>query len=71
MMHTTDFPMLIIISVTGRLLRKAVNIARERGIADAILVGDEAKMSTIEKNMSVNIDKFKIINEPDPKADAI
>ena len=46
---------------------EAVNIARERGIADAILVGNEEKIRKIAKDLSIDIDKFQIINEPDQK----
>jgi len=46
---------------------EAVNIARERGIADAILVGNEEKIRKIAKDLNIDIDKFKIINEPDQK----
>ncbi len=50
---------------------EAVNIARERGIADAILVGNEEKIRKIAKDLNINIDKFQIINEPDHKAAAM
>ena len=50
---------------------EAVNIAREKGIADAILVGDEAKIRQISKEKNINIDKFEIINEPDQKLAAL
>ena len=50
---------------------EAVSIARERGIADAILVGDESKIRKIAKEKNIDIDKFQIINEPDQKAAAM
>ena len=50
---------------------EAVNIARERGIADAILVGNEEKIRKIAKELNIDIDKFKIINEPDQKTAAM
>lgn len=44
---------------------EAVRAAKDRGIADAILVGDEAKIKEIAAQIGVKIDDFKIINEPD------
>lgn len=44
---------------------EAVSAAKERGIADAILVGDEAKIREIAASINVNLDGFRIINEPD------
>ena len=44
---------------------EAVKMARERGIADAILVGDEAKIRDIAASINMNLDNFEIINEPD------
>ena len=50
---------------------EAVNIARERGIADAVLVGNEEKIRQIAKQLKIDIDKFEIINEPDKKTAAM
>ena len=50
---------------------EAVHIARERGIADAILVGDEEKIRKIGKELNIDVNKFQIINEPDQKAAAM
>ena len=44
---------------------EAVSAAKERGIADAILVGDEAKIREIAASINVNLDGFRIIHEPD------
>ena len=44
---------------------EAVRAAKDRGIADAVLVGDEAKIKEIAAQIGVNIDDFEIINEPD------
>ncbi len=44
---------------------EAVAAAKERGIADAVLVGDEAKIREIAASVNVNLDGFEIINEPD------
>lgn len=44
---------------------EAVRAAKERGIADAILVGDEAKIREIAASINMNLDEFEIIDEPD------
>ena len=44
---------------------EAVQAAKERGIANAILVGDEAKIREIGASLNMNMDDFRIINEPD------
>ena len=44
---------------------EAVRAAKDRGIADAILVGDEAKIKEIAAQINISIDDFEIINEPD------
>ncbi len=44
---------------------EAVREAKKRGIADAILVGDEAKIREIAAKIDMNVDDFQIINEPD------
>lgn len=44
---------------------EAVSAAKERGIADAILVGDEAKIREIAASINVDLEGFRIINEPD------
>ena len=50
---------------------EAVHLAKEKGIADSILVGDEEKIRKIAKELNINIDQFKIINEPDQKTAAM
>lgn len=47
---------------------EAVKAAKERGIADAILVGDEAKIREIGASLNMNMDDYEIINEPDTVA---
>ena len=49
---------------------EAVWEAHKRGIADAILVGDEAKINEIAKSHNMDVTQFKIINEVDPIAAA-
>ncbi|MBR1476413.1 MAG: phosphate butyryltransferase [Lachnospiraceae bacterium] len=44
---------------------EAVKAAKERGIADAILVGDETKIREIAKTINMDLSDFEIINEPD------
>ncbi len=44
---------------------EAVKAAKERGIADAILVGDEAKIREIGASLGMNMDDYEIINEID------
>ena len=44
---------------------EAVQAAREKGIADAILVGDESKIREIAAGMNMDLTGFEIINEPD------
>ncbi|MCR5753438.1 MAG: phosphate butyryltransferase [Acetatifactor sp.] len=44
---------------------EAVQAAKERGIADAILVGDEAKIREIAASINMSLDGFEIIDEPD------
>ena len=50
---------------------EAVAIARAKGIADAILVGNEEKIKQIAKEENIDISKFEIINEPDPRIAAM
>lgn len=45
---------------------EAVKAAKERGIADAILVGDESKIRTIASVLKMDINKYEIINVEDP-----
>ncbi len=44
---------------------EAVQEAKKQGIADAILVGDEAKIREIAASIGMNLDGYEIINEPD------
>ena len=43
----------------------AVKAAKDRGIADAILVGDEAKIRTIASVIKMDLSDYKIINVED------
>lgn len=44
---------------------EAVKIAKERNIADAILVGDKAKIEEIAAGMNMDLSGFEIVDEPD------
>ena len=44
---------------------EAVQAAREQGIADAILVGDEEKIRELAASLNMDLSGFEIINEPD------
>lgn len=44
---------------------EAVRGAKDRGIANAILVGDEEKIKQIAADMNIDISDFEIIHEPD------
>lgn len=44
---------------------EAVRAAKERGIADAILVGDEAKIREIADSIGMDLSGYEIIDEPD------
>ena len=50
---------------------EAVAIAREKGIADAVLVGNEEKMKKIAKDLNIDLSKYEIINEVDPREAAL
>lgn len=45
---------------------EAVREAKKRGIADAILVGDETKIKEIAASMNMDLSGFEIIHEADP-----
>ncbi len=47
---------------------EAVKAAKERGIADAILVGDEAKIREIGTSLGMNMGDYEIIHEPETVA---
>ena len=44
---------------------EAVQAAKEQGIADAILVGDEAKIREIAAELNMDLSDYEIIDEPD------
>ena len=44
---------------------EAVKAAKEQGIANAILVGDEAKIKEIADSLNMDLSDYEVINEPD------
>ena len=44
---------------------QAVMEAKKRGIADAILVGDEEKIKVLADKIGMDLSQFEVINEPD------
>ena len=50
---------------------EAVSIAKEKGIADAVLVGNEIKMKQIAKELNIDLSLFEIINESDQRQAAL
>ncbi len=47
---------------------EAVKEAKKMGIADAILVGDAAKIKEIAADLDMDLSEYEIIDEPDPVA---
>ncbi|WP_238903455.1 phosphate butyryltransferase [Clostridium sp. YIM B02506] len=50
---------------------EAIKVAKEQGIADAILVGDKGKIEKIAKTLDMDLTKFEIIHEADAKKAAL
>lgn len=50
---------------------EAVKAAKERNIANAILVGDKAKICKIAKTIDMDLSDYEIINEEEPYAAAL
>lgn len=46
---------------------EAIRDAKKNGIAEAILVGDKSEIISIALKVGMNIDEFKIVDEPDIK----
>lgn len=44
---------------------EAVKAAKERNIADAILVGDESKIKEVADSLGIDIGDFEVVHEPD------
>lgn len=50
---------------------EAVKVAKERGIANAILVGDESKIREIAASINMDLTGFEIVNEPEVEKAAL
>lgn len=50
---------------------EAIKVAKEQGIADAILVGDKKKIEEIAKKLDMDLTKFEVIHEADNKKAAL
>lgn len=46
---------------------EAIKAAKERGIADAILVGDKYKIREIAASLDLDLNQFEVLHEPDVK----
>ena len=49
---------------------EALKIAKDEGIAESILVGDEKKIREIAKAINMDLSQFEVINQPDPASAA-
>ncbi|VYU17723.1 phosphate butyryltransferase [Clostridium tertium] len=50
---------------------EAVKAAKEKGIADAILVGDEAKIKEIAEKINMDLTQFEVVNVENPNKAAL
>ncbi len=62
---TTSMKKVAVAVAQDNAVIEAVRAAKDRKIADAILVGDEAKIRAIAKDDGVDISDFRIINKED------
>lgn len=60
-----DKKVLSVAAAADKAVLEAVMAAKERGIADSILVGDEAKIKEIAATIGMNTDEYEIINVVD------
>ena len=49
---------------------EALKIAKDEGLAESILVGDEKKIKEIAKTINMDLSQFKVIDQPDPPSAA-
>lgn len=63
-----DKKILSVAVAQDKAVLEAVQAAKERGIADAILVGDEKKIGEIGAELNMNMADYTIINETDTVA---
>ena len=50
---------------------EAIKAAKDKGIADAILVGDKDKIKVVAEKVGLDLTDFEIIHEPDVKKAAL
>lgn len=60
-----DKKIVSVAAAQDKAVLEAVKAAKERGIADAILVGDEPKIREIASELQMDLTGYEIINEPD------
>ena len=60
-----DKKIVSVAAAQDKAVLEAVKAAKERGIADAILVGDEPKICEIAAELQMDLTGYEIINEPD------
>lgn len=60
-----DKKIVSVAAAQDKAVLEAVKAAKERGIADAILVGDEPKIREIAAELQMDLTGYEIINEPD------
>ncbi len=63
----TEKEILAVAGAADEEVLKAVKKASDEGIAEAILVGDEEKIKEIAPSIGMELSKFEIVNEPDPR----
>lgn len=63
-----DKKVLSVACAQDKAVLEAVKEAHEKGIVDAVLVGDEEKIREIAAEIGMDLNSFRIINEPDTAA---
>lgn len=61
-----DKQVLAVAAAADKAVLEAVKIAKEKNIADSILVGDVAKMKEIAAEIHMNLDEYELIDVVDP-----
>ncbi|MCR5502065.1 MAG: phosphate butyryltransferase [Lachnospiraceae bacterium] len=64
-LETTGMKKVAVAVAQDSAVIEAVRAAKDRKIANAVLVGDEAKIRAIAKDISVDISDFEIVNKED------
>ena len=63
--NSCDMKKLSVAVAQDKAVLEAVKAAKERNIADAILVGDEAKIKEVAASINMDLSGYEIINETD------